>query len=247
VPVGSRLLAALRGLAPGGRFAPVKVESEPRPDRRPRETAAATVPRSSRGRPRQPATEDAILRSTIELLTEVGVPGTTTNAIVARSGCSKATLYRRWPSRDILILEALRTAVSLQPRDIHEDVELEQELGSTVQAAARRGAKVFDSRIFRAVFPTIAKELLSDGTIGQHFRADVFSPIRAAARARLREAVDRGEIDGKVDADLVFDLVYGALLYRLLIGEPIDEGVADSLAAVILNGAGGSRSRKDAC
>jgi AcrR family transcriptional regulator len=220
----------------------VNVESETRPDHRTSPTAAATVPRSQRGRPRQAATEDAILRATIELLTEGGVPGTTTNAIVARSGCSKATLYRRWPSRDVLILEALRTAVWGQPNDIRGAVALEHELG-TIHGAARRGAKIFDTRIFRAVFPTIAKELMSGGAIGQQFRADVFNPIRIAARARLREAVDRGEIDGTVDGDLVFDMVYGALLYRVLIGEPIDEGVADSLAALILSGAGGSRSR----
>jgi AcrR family transcriptional regulator len=223
----------------------VKVEPEPHPDHRPDDEATAIAPRSRRGRPRQPATDDVILRATIELLTEAGISGTTTNAIVARSGCSKATLYRRWPSRDLLILEALRTAVRGQPSDIRTAVELEQELHSTVQGAARRGAKIFDSRIFRAVFPTIAKELMSGGAIGQQFRADVFTPIRIAARTRLQEAVDRGEIEGTVDGDLVFDMVYGALLYRVLIGEPIDETVADSLAALILNGAGAPGSRQE--
>jgi AcrR family transcriptional regulator len=197
-----------------------------------------------RGRRRQAATEDAILRATIELLTESGVQGTTTSAIVARSGCSKATLYRRWPSRDVLILDALRTAVRGKPSDIREAVALEHEVGSTLHGAARRGAKIFDTRIFRAVFPTIAKELMSGGAIGQQFRADVFNPIRAGARARLRDAVERGEIDSEVDGDLVFDLVYGALLYRTLIGEPIDEGVADSVAELVLTGAAGPGTRK---
>jgi AcrR family transcriptional regulator len=221
----------------------VKVESEPRPDDQPDETAAGTILRSRRGRPRQPATEDAILRATIELLTEVGVGGTTTNAIVARSGCSKATLYRRWPSRDGLILDALRVAVQGQPGDIRSVVELETKLGSTVHAAARRGTRIFDSRIFRAVFPTIARELLSGGAIGQQFRTDVFQPIRVAARARLREAEERGEIEISVDGDLVFDLIYGGLLYRMLIGQPIDDTVADAVADLVLNGAAGPRSR----
>jgi AcrR family transcriptional regulator len=221
----------------------VKVESEPHPVDQPDETAAGTILRSRRGRLRQPATEDAILRATIELLTEVGVGGTTTNAIVARSGCSKATLYRRWPSRDGLILDALRVAVQGQPGDIRSVVELENKLGSTVHAAARRGTRIFDSRIFRAVFPTIARELLSGSAIGQQFRTDVFQPIRIAARARLREAVARGEIETSVDGDLVFDLVYGGLLYRIMIGEPIDDMVADAVADLVLNGAAGPRSR----
>ena len=66
-----------------------------------RQTAVSdTVPRRSRGRPRLPATDAAILGATVDLLTEVGIGGTTTNAIVERSGCSKATIYRRWPTRE---------------------------------------------------------------------------------------------------------------------------------------------------
>jgi AcrR family transcriptional regulator len=221
----------------------VKVESEPRLDDEPDETAADTTPRSRRGRPRQPGTEDAILRATIDLLTEAGVSGTTTNAIVARSGCSKATLYRRWPSRDELILDALRAAFRGRPDDIRHVVDQEHRLGSTVHAAARRGAGTFDSRIFRAVFPTVARELLSGGTIGRQFRADVFQPIRMAATARLRDAVERGEVDATVDGDLLFDLIYGGLLYRILLGEPLNDAVANSLADLVMKGAAGPRFR----
>ena len=223
----------------------MKDVSKPRPTQ-PEGAASGGGSAAPRGRRRQPATDDAILRATIALLTEVGVGGTTTSAIVARSGCSKATLYRRWPSRDVLILDALRTAVRGQPNDIRAAVALEHEVGSTIHGAARRGAKIFDSRIFQAVFPTIAKELMSRGPIGQQFRADVFTPIRVAAKTRLRGAVERGEVDPGVDGDLVFDLVYGALLYRTLIGEPIDDAVADSLADLILSGAAGSGPRIEA-
>jgi AcrR family transcriptional regulator len=231
----------LTGAESGGRFATVKDVSDTRPTQ-PDGAAPGGGPSARRGRRRRPATEDAILRATIELLTEAGVHGTTTSAIVARSGCSKATLYRRWPSRDVLILEALRTAVRGQPSDIRDAVALEHEMGSTIHGAARRGAKIFDSRIFQAVFPTLAKELMSRGAIGQQFREDVFTPIRTAARARLREAVERGEVDAAVDGDLVFDLIYGALLYRTLIGEPIDETVADALAELVLGGAAPGRN-----
>jgi AcrR family transcriptional regulator len=201
------------------------------------------APRRSRGRPRQPATDAAILGATIDLLTEVGIGGTTTNAIVDRSGCSKATIYRRWPTRDALILDALRTAVQGRPADIEVVVDLERELGSTVHAAARRGAAVFDSQIVRNVFPTIIKELLAGSEIGEQFRTDVFVPIRVAAKARMLEAMERGEIDPSVDRDLVFDLIYGALMYRVFVGETVDEAAVEALSDLVMSGAAGPRYR----
>ena len=212
-------------------------------ERRRKAAPSDAAPRRSRGRPRQPATDTAIVQATIDLLMEVGIDGTTTNAIVDRSGCSKATIYRRWPTRDALILDALRTAMQGRPADIDLVLDLERQLGSTVHAAAWRGAQVFDSQIVRAVFPTIAKELLAGSEIGEQFRTDVFVPIRSAAKARLLEAIEREEIDPTVDRDLVFDLIYGGLLYRVLVGETVDEGAARSLADLVMNGAAGQRYR----
>jgi AcrR family transcriptional regulator len=189
-----------------------------------------------------PATDTSILDATIALLTEVGIGGTTTNAIVERSGCSKATIYRRWPTRTALILDALRTVFRGQPQDVRTVVEHEREVG-TVHAAAQRGALIFDSPLMRAVFPTIARELLGGSPIGEQFRLDVFVPIRTAAKARLLEAVDRGEISSTVDHDLVFDAIYGALLYRVLVGEPVDETVARELADLVIEGAAGPMRR----
>jgi AcrR family transcriptional regulator len=196
-----------------------------------------------RGRPRRPETDALILRSAIDLLVEVGIGGTTTNAIADRSGCSKATIYRRWPSRDALLLDALREAVQGRPDDIRLVVDQERELGSTLHAAAYRGAKVFDSGIFRAVFPTIVRELLSGSAIGERFRAQVFAPIRAGARARLLESIEREEIGPAVDPDLAFDLIYGGLLYRVLLGQPVDEDVGAALAELVMEGAAGPRYR----
>jgi AcrR family transcriptional regulator len=200
--------------------------------------------RPTRGRPRRPGTHAAILRATIDLLTEVGVDGTTTNAIADRSGCSKSTIYRRWPTRDALILDALRFAVQGRPGDIRQAIGLEREMSSTLHGSAQRGAQIFDSPIFRAVFPTIARELLAGSDVGEQFRANVFVPIRVAAKARLQEAMEREEIAPGVDPDLVFDLVYGGLLYRELVGAPVDGVVATALADLVMEGAAGRRYPK---
>ena len=222
----------------------MQTESDVRPEHRPEESAAERAVPRRRGRPRQPTTDSAILQATIDLLTEVGVDGTTTNAIAERSGCSKGTIYRRWPSRDELILDALRTAVQGRPDDIRSVVAPARPLGSPLHIAARRGARIFETPIFREVFPTIARELLSGGDIGRQFRADVFQPIRAASTASLREAMDRGEIDQTVDPDLAYDLIFGGLLYRTLLGASVDDAVARGLADLLMRGAAGPSARR---
>jgi AcrR family transcriptional regulator len=221
---------------------------ERRPHRSPVDGDPAPVVGARRpGRPRRPAVEAAVLDAAAQLLGEVGARGTTIDAIARRSGCSKTTIYRRWPTRDAILLEVLRGAAQGRPDDILRVIELERELGSTVHAAARRGAAVFSATLMRAVLPLIARELLADTPIGEGFRREVFRPIRAAANDRLRGAVDRGEVSDDVDGDLVFDAIYGAMLYRSLVGAPIDEGVAERLGDLVMGGAAGPsyRPRRD--
>ena len=198
----------------------------------------ATAPKRRRGRPRPPATDQAIVQATLELLSEGGAAAATVDAIAQRSGCAKTTIYRRWPSREALILDAMRSAVRGSREQVDGVRELDRALGSTVRGSARNILALVQSPVFTAAFPTIAHELLSETELGERFRADVFRPIRATLRDRLREEVDRGAIRSDVDVDLVFDMVNGSVLYRALVGEPINETVADAIAELILMGAG---------
>src|SRR3990170_8095476 len=63
------------------------------------------------GRPRGPATDAAILQAVIELLAEAGLRGTTVDAVAARAGVARATVYLRWPTRDALLAAAARQAL----------------------------------------------------------------------------------------------------------------------------------------
>jgi AcrR family transcriptional regulator len=191
------------------------------------------------GRPRPPATEQSILRATIELLTEGGTRAATIDAIALRSGCAKTTIYRRWASRDALILQAFRVAVQATDEEIREAERFGLAPGSTVRGSARNILRVVQNPLFQAAFPTIAQELLGGTSLGDRFRAEVFRPIRTALRATLAASIESGELRAGTNPDLVFDLVNGAMLYRALVGEPIDEDVADGIAELIMKGAGG--------
>ena len=202
------------------------------------------------GRPRPPATDRSILQATIELLTEGGLAGATIDAIARRGGCAKTTIYRRWPSREALILDAMRMAVGGTREQVAGGHQLDRPIGSTVHASAHNILRLVQNPAFKAAFPTIAQELMGETALGERFRAEVFRPIRASLRERLQEEVARGDIRSDVDPDLVFDLVNGAMLYRALVGEPLDERIADAFAELILKGAGagekGARPRRKA-
>jgi len=197
----------------------------------------STEKKRGRGRPRPADTDQAVLQATIELLTEGGLRAATVDAIARRSGSAKTTIYRRWPSRDALILDAMRVVVRGTRPQVSALHELDRTLGSTVRGSARNIRLLVEDRVFRAAFPMIAHELLSGTTLGERFLTDVFRPIRASLRETLQDEIARGEIRSDIDPDLAFDLVNGAMLYRMLVGEPIDEGVADAIADLVLTGA----------
>lgn len=201
-----------------------------------------TVKKRRAGRPRPPATDQSIIKATIELLTEGGPAAATVDAIAQRSGSAKTTIYRRWPSREALILDALRAAVRGTSGQVAATRELDVAHGSSVRGSARNILSLVQNPVFRAAFPTISHEMLGETTLGERFRADVFRPIRASLKSRLQDEVVRGEIRPDVDLDLVFDMVNGAMLYRALVGEPIGERVADAIADLILSGAAAKAS-----
>jgi AcrR family transcriptional regulator len=203
---------------------------------------APKAPRT-RGRPRSQSIDLAVLQATAELLRDVGERRTTIDAIARRSKTSKSSIYRRWPTRDLVVLDALRLATRGRPDDVDQVIKLERELGSTVHAAAWRGSTVYGSRMMLAVLPMITAELIARTQIGESFRNDIFLPIRRAATVRLGEAIERGEVAPDIDRNLVFDMVYGAMLYRMTIGEPIDANVAKRVADMVMQGVAGPAYR----
>lgn len=202
----------------------------------PRDTNAQ-VGRRMAGRPRPPTTDRSILDATIALLVEGGLGAATVDAIAARSACAKTTIYRRWASRDALILDAMRTAVQGTTEHLADVRQRDRDLGSPIQVSARNISALVRSPLFRATFPVIARELLDDTLLGRKFRAEVFQPIRAQGRDRLGDEVARGAIRPDADLDLILDLVNGAVLYRALVGESVDERIADEVARMVVAGA----------
>lgn len=185
----------------------------------------------SPGRPRDSTHEVRALESANELLLEGGVAACTVEAVSRRSGVSKPTLYRRWPHRAALAIDAFAARIGQQV-PLAETGDAAEDL---VQAVARlaeqyqgRDGVVFAELIAAAVLEPGTADLLNDR---------FFAPRRAALRALWADGVSRGQLDPHVDADAMIDLLFGPATFRLLLGHaPIDAGAAVQLARAALRG-----------
>jgi AcrR family transcriptional regulator len=195
------------------------------------EPATATKRRS--GRPRRASTDDKILRATLELLQLGGPNSVTMDAIAERSRSAKTTIYRRWPSLESLIVEALRVAVRARLDQVEEIREFDRNQGSPIRGAARHILNLVHEPLFQSSFPMMARILLGDSLLGDRFRAEVFAPLRAVRRDELRAMQASGHLRPEVDPDLVLDMVFGAILYRALMAGRLNEEVADEIADMV--------------
>src|SRR6478736_5144166 len=175
--------------------------------------AEAVAPRGP-GRPRDARCHPAILEATLELAGAVGLGGRTMDAVAARAGVSKATIYRRWSSKEALVLDAWMACYP---------VEAVPDTGSLT------GDLIAHSRQFRdavttGVFGRVLPQMVAAARVNEDL-AEVFRRLVAERRARVRvaldRAVERGELSAGVDLELVQDLLIGPLFYRTLMsGEP---------------------------
>lgn len=183
-----------------------------------------------RGRPRDEVARKRILDSALELVEAQGFASTTTDAIAERAGASKATIYRWWPNKAAVLMEALREAVAQETPfpntgSLREDIRVQ--LRNFIKLlTGRRG------RIFKA-FVAAAQ---NDAEVAETFRRVWMVPRRAAAKAGL-ERHRCHELRDDADLDLLLDALYGPLYFRLLAGHrPLTEKFADALAEVVLEG-----------
>jgi AcrR family transcriptional regulator len=193
----------------------------------------SAVEKRRTGRPRRPSTDDKILRAALALLQEGGPSEVTIDAIAARSGSAKTTIYRRWPNLENLLVDALRIAVRARLDQVEEIREFDKTHGSPIRGAARQILSLMREPLFKSAFPMMARMLLGDPVLGDRFRAEVFAPLRAVRREEIRGMIATGRFRPGMDPDLVLDVVNGAILYRALMAAPLDEAVADEIADII--------------
>lgn len=190
-------------------------------------TAVARPP----GRPRDPTADRAILDASLDVLREQGFGGFTVDAVAARAGVGKATIYRRWSSKEELILAAAETVVADVPTpdtgSIRDDL-----LVLAKAVAAHFGSKTAGC---------VAADLAAEATRSAEARALMqrfTSTRRKIALTIVRRAIERGELRSDVEADTVVDAIVGPIFYRArLTGASLSPRAVERIVDLALNGA----------
>jgi AcrR family transcriptional regulator len=181
------------------------------------------------GRPRSGEAHRAILDATLELLQEGGFSALTVEGVASRAGVGKATIYRRWPSKLPLVVEAFGQLPAF------EDVDTGA-LSGDLKAMLTRYLHDFLSTPLATVYPSLAAERAHNPELGA-----VLDPVlrgrRRPLEAALKRGVARGEIAPHVDLDLAADLIVGPIAVRLFFrGMKIHPSMVDPMVDLALDG-----------
>ena len=186
----------------------------------------------SRGRPRDPATDRAILTATLAVVAEQGYTNLALTEVAKRAGVSTATLYRRWPSKAPLVLDALRTLILTIALPNTGDTQ--QDL--TVFLTER--IQTLSSPLLAQVIPALTAEAQRDRAFAELFWS-LQAPVRQQAFTLFDHGIARGDLPVTLDRDLALDLLLGPITFRQFVGSaPLDPQLAPAIVEAVLHGIG---------
>jgi AcrR family transcriptional regulator len=182
------------------------------------------------GRPRDPHIGDAVLAATVEVLSQVGYARLTLEEVARRAGTTKPSIYRRWRSRQQLVLDALgRTIDSGEARLLDT---------GCVACDLAGGVGVFLTA-FRRMPPGVLAALLTDcaGQLRTTFMTRLFEPPRQTVGEIVDRAKARGDLRADLDRELAVDLLASLVYYRALFGHaPTDPEDLTAAVTALLQG-----------
>jgi AcrR family transcriptional regulator len=185
------------------------------------EVASASGPavtdRPRPGRPRNEECDRAIEAAALDLLVEEGFAGMSMEGVAARAGVGKATIYRRWPAKEDLVLDAVIRRC--QEHVVSPDTgSVRTDLLEMLRASLRKFQ--IDGRIMRA----FAAEQSFHAELARAFQGTFVAERRDAMREILERGVARGELGEDADLDLLVDVGAALMWHRLTItGNPLDD------------------------
>jgi AcrR family transcriptional regulator len=157
----------------------------------------------------------------------------TIEEVAARAGVGKTSIYRRWPTKGTLALDAfLADFLAAQP--LPDTGDLESDLVAALRAWVRTARNTATGR---ALVGLVA-EAQTDPELAVAWRDRVVVPTRAQHRHIIEHAIDRGEIPADSDPEILVDMLYGPAYHRLLHGHlPLSDTFVRQVGAMVAAGA----------
>lgn len=196
------------------------------------------------GRPRSAETDAAILAATRQALVDLGWSKVTMGDVAARAGVAKTTLYRRWPGKNELVVDAVAV--------LFDELEV-PDLGSLtadVQGVVLQFAALLERPETRTALMAVVAESTRDPALRARIRAMIVDPQKRLVHEGRERARRRGELPAgddpetaARDTDLIFDVVAGAVVHRALVSaEPVDAEWARRFTELLVSGITGAGS-----
>jgi AcrR family transcriptional regulator len=186
----------------------------------------------ARGRRPTEVVRREVLEAAGEVLLDEGMGGFTMEKVAQRSGASKMTIYKLWPSKGALALEGYFAAVEAT-LEFPDTGDIEADLRAQLHAFVEL---LTTTRAGRALAELIG-QAQTDPELMRAYLASYSGPRRELAVQRMDRAREQGQLRGDVDAESVVDQLWGACYHRLLLpNRPLDHEFADSLLDNLVRG-----------
>lgn len=186
-------------------------------------------PIQSPGRPRSETARQAILAAALELIGEVGYASLTIEGIAARAGVGKQTIYRWWPSKADVLLDAGVTKAELYV-PVTDHGSYAADLRAFLAASYELANKPHLAHVLRALMA----QAQIDPAFGERFRVAFLQRRRDALRVVVDRARRRGDLPPHPADDVVADIVFGTIWYRVMATRrQLDTSLVDSLVATL--------------
>ncbi len=163
------------------------------------------------GRPRSTQVHEAILQSALQLLSESGYERTSIEAVAARANVGKTTIYRRWKSKEELVVDAL---ASVKPRqEVPNSGNVREDILLWVEAFVKNTQAPFERQMLSLLLGTLS----NNPPLAERYWSKYATPIYETLTEVLKRGQERGELRQNIDLNVLLDVLTGTIFYQLFL------------------------------
>ena len=196
-----------------------------------RNATAGAHQHGSRGRPRSDRVSRAILDSARELLIRDGYTRLRLEHVAAAAGVGKATIYRRWPTK-----EDLAQALVQDLAAPHLSIEDVGDTRAEMLAAVLNPLRAITETNFGPVIRALLSQIAGNPKMGDPFRATVVQLRREQVAGVIERGIARGDLRPDASADVATELLVGPVYFRLMFGGVLDDEFANKIVDSVMRG-----------